>query len=161
MCPVESDMCAAAVRPIDASKRESPSTTSTCERVSAPPPPHFSGNATPRNPSSPSFLKTSRGKISFLSHSVECGLISRSAKAVSVSRMRRCSSVISKFIRIPGSAASFAGVHVRMHPFDDVFGRCTRGEDLPHAHCLQFRHVFLGNDAAAENRNVVGALLFQ
>ncbi len=96
ICPVESDMCAAQVSPIEASYRDSPSTTSTCESVSAPPPPNFSGNATPRKPSCPSCSTIWRGNVSSLSHLVECGLISRSAKSVRVSRMRRCSSVRSK-----------------------------------------------------------------
>src|SRR5271156_6816781 len=155
MCPVDSDMCAAQVRPMDASKRDSPSTTSTCERVSAPPPPHFSGNATPRNPSSPSFSIMWRGKVSSLSHLVAYGLISRSANVASVSRMRCCSSVRSKFM------ALLARLHVLAHPLDDVFCRCAGSEDLPHAQLLELGRIVVGNNSAAKNRHIRGAAILE
>src|SRR5208282_1399316 len=155
MCPVDSDMCAAQVRPMDASKRESPSTTSTCESVSAPPPPHFSGNATPRNPSSPSFSIMWRGKVSSLSHLVAYGLISRSANAASVSRMRFCSSVRSKFM------ALLARLHVLAHPLDDVFGRGAGSKNFPHAQLLEFRHIVIGDNPAAEYRHVRGTAILE
>src|ERR1700730_3118549 len=133
-----------------------PSTTSTCESVSAPPPPYFSGNATPRKPNSPNCSTTWRGKTSSLSHAEEFGLISRSAKSARVSRICRCSSLSSKFI-----VDSVARLHVFVDPLHDVFGRSPRCEDLPDAERLELGRILVGNDAAAENRDVAGAALGQ
>src|SRR5713226_9800567 len=128
-------MCAAHASATPASYRARPSTTSTCESVSAPPPPYFSGNATPRKPSSPSFSTTWRGKVSSLSHLAEYGLISCSANSASVSRIWRCSSLSSKSI---GSLFAFllARMNVTVHPLHDVLGRRAGREDLLDAHLL-------------------------
>src|SRR5258708_29179446 len=134
-----------------------PSTTSTCESVSAPPPPYFSGKATPRKPNSPNCSTTWRGKMSSLSHAEECGLISRSAKSARVSRICRCSSLNSKFM----GDYSVARLHVFVDPLHDVFGRSPRSEDLPDAERLELGRIFIRNDAAAENRDVAGAALRQ
>src|ERR1700693_3638542 len=103
-----------------------PSTTSTCESVSAPPPPYCPGKATPRKPNSPNCSTTWRGKFASLSHADELGLISRSAKSASVSRICRCSSLSSKFI----GHYSVARLHVFAHPLHNVFGGRTGREDL-------------------------------
>src|SRR6202011_3937698 len=125
-----------------------PSTTSTCESVSAAPPPYFSGKATPRKPNSPNCSTTWRGKMSSLSHAEEFGLISRSAKSARVSRICRCSSLNSKFI----GDYSAARLHVFAYPLHDVFSRSPRCEDLPDAERLELVRILVGNDAAPEDR---------
>ena len=56
-------VCTATVTPTPASARDSSSSTRMYERKSAPAPPSSSGTHTPIRPSSPSFAKSSRGKV--------------------------------------------------------------------------------------------------
>src|SRR5579863_8990677 len=109
---------------------------------------------------------TWRGKISSLSHLAELGLISRSANWRSVSRIVRCSSLRSKFIETisPGlaaSRASFARSYVFAHPLDDILGRSAGSEDFLDARLAQLARVVLGDDTAAEDRDIAGAALLQ
>src|SRR5580704_3347050 len=134
-----------------------PSTTSSCESVSAPPPPYFSGNATPIKPRSPNCSTIWRGNVASLSQADACGLISRSAKSASVSRICRCSSLTSKFI----AKYSVARLHVLAHPLHDILGRSARRKDLLDPKCLELARILVGDDAAAEDRNVARAALGQ
>ena len=58
-----------------------------------PEPPYSAGQTTPMSPSSPSFVKTSRGNSCFSSHSRACGPISASANSRTVFLRSCCSSV--------------------------------------------------------------------
>src|ERR1700691_1325667 len=154
-----------------------PSTTSICESVSAPPPPYSSGKATPRKPSSPSWATIWRGKVSSLSQRAACGLISRSANSASVVRICCCSSVRSKFIddyprgrslaRLVYCLAdyrrqrSLARLDLLAHPLDDILGRGAGRKDLAHTERFELGRVLVGNDSAAEHRDVAGALFLE
>ena len=46
-------------------------------------------------------------------------------------------------------------------PLDDVLGRGPRGEDRFYAQFAQLARILVGDDAAAENSNVIGAFFLQ
>src|SRR5213594_2929787 len=84
------------------------------------------------------------------------GATSARAQSRAMARTASCSRVSSK--SMPGS---HRGADVVPDEADDVLGRRARSEELFHPHGLQGPDVFRGNDAAAEHRDVLRALLLE
>src|SRR5215831_5972493 len=80
---------------------------------------------------------------------------SASANSRATARMARCSAVSST------STALHGGADVLVHEAHDVLRGGPGPEQLLDAHLLELRHVLGRDDAAAEHRDVVGALLLQ
>src|SRR5262247_51105 len=97
---VQSELCAASDKPTEPSTRAISSITVAYSTYPIPAPPYSSGKSTPINPSSPIFVKSSRGRRWPSSHSITCGLISASANSRTERLTCCCSSVKSNPIGI-------------------------------------------------------------
>src|SRR3954453_1213600 len=65
------------------------------------------------------------------------------------------------YLRSPAGSGVGGSAHVLAHPVDDLRRRRAGGEDPGHAQLLQLRDVLVGDDAAAEDDDVVDAALTQ
>src|SRR4051812_39747073 len=87
-----SELCAATIMPMEPSTRDSSSTAMTYSTYPEPAPPYSCGKMMPINPSLPNSLMVCSGNSDFSSHSITCGLISRSANSRTDFLRASCSS---------------------------------------------------------------------